>query len=132
MLQLAQMHRDETSDPTAAVYNRSLQKAMRMLTFLGETDRAAIMGIDALFIDTNRSSGESVDDFFTPSQAWRGGYRKTGTGISNGGASRYLVLNRSGMIYFNMPVQHYTDWRTILSSIVYPDGTTALRPGMGW
>ena len=132
MLQLAQMHRDETSDPTAAVYNRSLQKAMRMLTFLGETDRAAIMGIDALFIDTNRTSGESVDDFFTPSQAWRGGYRKTGTGISNGGASRYLVLNRSGMIYFNMPVQHYTDWRTILSSIVYPDGTTALRPGMGW
>ena len=91
------------------------------------------MGVDAIYTDTNRPG--TLRPMFTKSSVWAG-YSINGgvvnNGLSQGAASRILVLNRSGMIYYEDPVQHYRDWRDILNSIVYPDGTTAMRPGMGW
>jgi hypothetical protein len=135
MLQLAQMHRDESGQDSASAkeYNKGLQRAMRMLTHMTPENRASLMGVDAMYIDSQRSG--TTEYLFTPSQVWNGdnisGSNYT-NGLANGAASRILVLNRSAMIYFNDPVNHYRDWKTILSSITYPDGTTALRPGMNW
>lgn len=135
MLSLASMHQDESGANSAEAkeYNKRLKKAMAMLVFMTPENRASIMGVDAVYVDTYRSG--SIGTLFTPSQIWRGDSYGGGTatnGLGYGAASRILVLNRSAMIYYQDPVQHYRDWRNILSSITYPDGTTALRPGMGW
>ena len=135
MLELAKMHRDESGPDSAAAkqYNERLRKAMAMLVHMTAENRASLMGVDAIYTDTNRPG--TLRPMFTKSSVWAG-YSINGgvvnNGLSQGAASRILVLNRSGMIYYEDPVQHYRDWRDILNSIVYPDGTTAMRPGMGW
>ena len=133
MLQLATMHRDESgpNSTEAKEYNKGLQRAMRMLTFMGPENRASIMGIDALYVDAARAS--NPDTLFTESDVWNGN-QNTGlsNGLGDGAASRILVLNRSAMIFYNDPVGHYRDWKHLLDSITYPDGTTAMRPGMNW
>jgi hypothetical protein len=133
MLQLASMHRDESGADSAAAkeYNIGLQKAMRMLTFISPENRASIMGIDAIYAD---AVGQNDPDLlFTESELWNGNaFVGTPQGLSHGIMSRVVVLNRSGMIFYNDPVGHYRDWTHLLNSITYPDGTTAMRPGMNW
>jgi hypothetical protein len=133
MLQLASMHRDESAADSAAAieHNMGLQKAMRMLTFLSPENRASIMGIDAIYVD---AVGQNDPDLlFTESDLWNGNANVgIPQGLSQGVASRILVLNRSAMILYNDPVGHFRDWKHLLDSITYPDGTTANRPGMNW
>jgi hypothetical protein len=102
-----------------------------MLAYMGPENRASIMGIDALYVDAARAS--NPDTLFTEDDVWNGDQNTgRGNGLSDGAASRILVLNRSAMIYYNDPVGHYRDWKHLLDSITYPDGTTAMRPGMNW
>lgn len=65
----------------------------------------------------------------TPTQMWKGSILRPG--LRDGGASRIIVINRSGMIYDDRP-SHYGDWEAKLDSIKYPDGTTANRPNARW
>lgn len=137
MIDLARSLQDE-SGPNAAQAretNERIRKAMSMLVHLSRENRASIMGVDAFFVDTQNRA--DLSRAFTREHAWSGYPLDVGDtdwprSLAAGAAHRVLVMNRSGMIYYQDPVGHYSDWVSVLTSVVYPDGTSALRPGMRW
>ena len=105
-------------DVAAARHNKQVLINVRSLLYMRGENIANMMGYDALVADGANNKE------LTPSQLWKA--------FLEGRVSRILVLNRSAMIMEDSPVTHYTDYRPILESIAYPDGTYALRERWMW
>ena len=98
--------------------NNQIWNAVRSLLYMRTENMATLMGYDGFVADGVKSTE------VTPSQIWKA--------LVEGRASRFTMLNRSGMIMEDTPSKHYRDWTPIIRSITYPDGSTAERNQGDW
>jgi hypothetical protein len=115
---VSRLENESTGGQSAKDANAKVWRAFRSHLYTRGENIATMMGYDGFIAQG------AADELITPSQLWKA--------LLGGRASRITILNRSAMIIEDRPIKNYPEYAPILTSITYPDGSTAARNRSGW